>query len=343
MVPDWLTKGQTVLIRKNKAKRNIASNYRPITCLPLVSKLLTGILADEIYDYLEKKMLLPEEKKGCRRKCKVTGDLLFINKMILQEVQMRKKNLAVPWTDYKKAYDMVPHSWIVECLGMVGVSEQIKHFFSESMKSLRVDLICNNQSLCGINIKREIFQTFSLLLLLFVLCLVPLTTILRKSESAYHFSSNKGKTNYLLFMDDLKLYAKNEKSLDSLVQTVRIFSDDTGMEFGIDKCATLVLKGEKIAKFDGISLPDGKVMNGLIEGADYKYLGIIPADQIRYTKMKEKTKTEYLRRVRKVLETKLNGVNQRNKYMGNISSEVSAAFIDWNCTDLTQPDRRLES
>ena len=34
----------------------------------------------------------------------------------------------------------------------------------------------------------------------------------------------------------LKLYAKSEKGLGSLVQTVRIFSDDIGMEFGIDKC-----------------------------------------------------------------------------------------------------------
>ena len=61
VVPDWLTKGRTVLIQRDKAKGNIASNYRPITCLPLVRKLLTGILADEIYDYLEKKTLLPKK------------------------------------------------------------------------------------------------------------------------------------------------------------------------------------------------------------------------------------------------------------------------------------------
>ena len=54
-------------------------------------------------------MLLPEEQKGCRGKCKGTGDLLFIDKMILREVRMRKKNLGVAWIDYKKAY-MVPHS-----------------------------------------------------------------------------------------------------------------------------------------------------------------------------------------------------------------------------------------
>ena len=57
VVTDWLTKGRTVLIQKDKARGNIASTYRPITCLPLAWKLLTGILADEIYDYLEKKML----------------------------------------------------------------------------------------------------------------------------------------------------------------------------------------------------------------------------------------------------------------------------------------------
>ena len=119
------------------------------------------------------------------------------------------------------------------------------------------------------------------------------------------FSSNTGMIYHLLFMDDLKLYANNEKGLDTLVQTVRISSDDIGMEFGIDKCATLVLKREKITKFDEISLADGRFMKRLIEGAGYKYLVILQADQIRYTKMKEKVKAENLRRVRKVLETKL--------------------------------------
>ena len=87
---------------------------------------MASILADEIYDYLEKKMLLPEEQKESRRKCKGTGDLLLIDKMILRDnSRMRKKKLAVAWTDYKKAYDMVLHFWIEESLGMVRVSEQI--------------------------------------------------------------------------------------------------------------------------------------------------------------------------------------------------------------------------
>ena len=77
-----------MLIQKDETKRNIVSNDRPITRLPLVWMLLTGILTNEIYDYLEKKKLFPEEEKGCRRKCNGTGHLLFIDKMILQELRM---------------------------------------------------------------------------------------------------------------------------------------------------------------------------------------------------------------------------------------------------------------
>ena len=50
------------------------------------------------------------------------------------------------------------------------------------------------------------------------------------------------KINYLLFMDDLKLYSQSEKRLDSLVQTVHLFSEDIIMEFVIEKCAILVME-----------------------------------------------------------------------------------------------------
>ena len=68
---------------------------------------------------------------------------------------------------------------------------------------------------------------------MFVLALIPLSLILRKAKAAYEFSESKEKINHLLFMDDLKLYCRNEKGLDPLVQTVRVFSEDIGMEFGI--------------------------------------------------------------------------------------------------------------
>ena len=96
--------------------------------------------------------------------------------------------------------------------------------------------------------------------------MISLSLILRKAKATCEFSGSKEKINHLLFMDDLKLYSRNEKELDSLVQTIRIFSKDIGMEFGIEKCAVLVIEKGKIVKSVGIEFPEGKVIKSLQEG-----------------------------------------------------------------------------
>ena len=131
--------------------------------------------------------------------------------------------------------------------------------------------------------------------LLFVVCLLPLTHILRDAAPGYHFASIGQKVNHVLFRDDLKLHARNEKSLESLLQTVRVFSNDIGMEFGVEKCAVLTMKKGKMANSDGIALPNKTTMKGLKEGDRYKYLGVIQINRTKHYDMKEKVKTEYYR------------------------------------------------
>ena len=92
-------------------------------------------------------------------------------------------------------------------------------------------------------------------------------------------------------MDDLKLYASNQKLLESLIQSVRVFSNDMGMEFGVEKCAVLTMKKGKMANSDGIALPNKTAMKGLKEGGSYKYLAVIQADGMKHHEMKEKVKT----------------------------------------------------
>ena len=109
-------------------------------------------------------------------------------------------------------------------------------------------------------------------------------------------------------MDDLKLYAKSERELDSLIQTVMIFSDDVGMVFGLDKCAVLVLQREKMVQTEEIELSDGnRIREVNFDG--YKYLGVLQLDSIVNREMKEKFKSEYIRRVKKLLRSQLNRGN----------------------------------
>ena len=66
-LPEWMTHGCTVLCQKDPQKGNEADNYRPITYLSLMWKLLTGVIAEEMSNYLEQEKILPEEQKECKR------------------------------------------------------------------------------------------------------------------------------------------------------------------------------------------------------------------------------------------------------------------------------------
>ena len=91
-VPSWLTRGRTPLLQKHKSKGNVASNYRLITCLPLMWTLLAGVIADQIYAHLDQEKLLPEEQKGCRKDSRGTNDLLYIDRAVIKEVKSRDEN-----------------------------------------------------------------------------------------------------------------------------------------------------------------------------------------------------------------------------------------------------------
>ena len=172
--------------------------------------------------------------------------------------------------------------------------------------------------------------------------MIRLSVIIRKAKAAYEFSEIKEKINHLLFMDDLKLYSRSEKGLDSLVQTVHVFNEDIGMEFGIEKCATLVMEKGKIVKSVGIELPDGKVIKSLQEGENYKYLGILEADNFLEEKMKLNVSKECNRRLRKVLKSKLNGgslVHGVNAWAVSLL-RYSAAFVSWRKSELQAIDRK---
>ena len=86
--------------------------------------------------------------------------------------------------------------------------------------------------------------------------MMPLNHILRKCVAGYKLRRLQGKINHLMYIDDIKLLAKNEKELETLIHAVRIYSQDIGMEFGIEKCAMLVMKSGKRHMTDGMELPN---------------------------------------------------------------------------------------
>ena len=90
-----------------------------------------------------------------------------------------------------------------------------------------------------------------------------------------------------MYIDDIKLFAKNEKELETLIQTIRIYNQDIGMEFGIEKCVMLIMRSRRRKIMEGIELPNQERIR-MFDGKEiYKYLVILEVETIKQ-EMKEK-------------------------------------------------------
>ena len=110
--------------------------------------------------------------------------------------------------------------------------------------------------------------------------------LLKDVIAGYDLGKQQGKIYH--FMDDLKLFDKTEGQLETLINSVRVFSSDICMEFGIEKCRMLVKIKGKYAKSDGIKLPNEKKIQEIDLKKGYKYLGVLEAEVIKDKYMKEK-------------------------------------------------------
>ena len=115
-----------------------------------------------------------------------------------------------------------------------------------------MELTAGGRSLTEAKIKRGIFQRDALSPLLFIIAMMPLDLILRKCTAAYKLSRSQEKINHLMYIDDVKLFTKNEKELETLIHAVRIYCQEIGTKFGKEKCAMLVMKSGKHHLTDGM-------------------------------------------------------------------------------------------
>ena len=132
------------------------------------------------------------------------------------------------------------------------------------------------------------------------------------------------------------------KEINSFAHTVRVFSNDIGMNFGIEKCAVMVMKRGKMDKSDGIRLPDRRLIRSIGDDVDgYKYLGVLEADDIMHDEVKRSMKKAYIRRVKKTLSSNLNAGNVI-KAMSSWAVSLfrySGRIVNWIKSELAELDR----
>ena len=312
--PEWLLTSKTLLLPKNKIT-NQAQNYRPIAIQNTMYKVYTAILAEFIMEHCEENNIITEEQAAGKRGSFGCTDQLLINKMIYDEVTSNRRNLVTVWLDYKKAFDSVPHSWLIRSLEMAKVPEKIILAIRQLMIKWRTKVYLygesSNVETDFISYLKGILQGDTLSLILFVLSVNPLSHLLQ-----WHEGYKAGKVirikniSHLFFVDDLKLYAISIEKMKQMLETVTQFSNEVGMNFGEAKCAyQSIERGRRKPENESLYV-NGLNIQELKEGDNYKYLGIDESVRIDGPLNKDRIRKEYKSRVRKIWKSELNGYNK---------------------------------
>ncbi|TWW67382.1 hypothetical protein D4764_02G0004230 [Takifugu flavidus] len=138
-------------------------------------------------------------------------------------------------------------------------------------------------------------------------------------------------------MDDIKLYAKNERDIDSLIHLTRFYSKDIGMSFGLDKCGRMICRRGKVIATDGVELPEGDITD--VQDS-YKYLGIPQANGNHEEAARRSATAKYLQRLRQVLKSQLNGkhkIQAINTYALPVI-RYPAGIIPWPLEEIQATD-----
>jgi hypothetical protein len=339
--PEFLAHGITYLKPKDSDTKN-PSKYRPITCLPTIYKIMTSCIKVIIYDHCQKLNILNEEQKGCVKECFGCKEQLIIDTVIMEQARKNNRNIYTAFIDYKKAYDSVPHSWLIKILKIYKINLDLINFLSHVMTFWRttLNLSINNTKLKSepIQIKRGIYQGDSLSPLWFCLAINPLTNLLNSTGYGFNIrlkNTTLSKLNHLLYMDDIKLYASKKNHILSLLTITENFSNDIGMSFGIDKCKMQSICRGHYEHLEYIT-QEGEIIKNLNKGEFYKYLGINQSNHIQHSIIKENLEKQFYLRIKSILKSKLNGNNlikAVNTYAVPLLT-YSFGVIKWSKTNL---------
>ena len=114
-------------IFKSGDKSNV-SNYRPISVLPIISKIIERTVHNQLYAYLCGRNILPDSQSGFRPNHSTTTTLLEVQDYILNNMD---KGFAtgVIFLDLKKAFDTVSHEILINKLASYGIKDNELDWF----------------------------------------------------------------------------------------------------------------------------------------------------------------------------------------------------------------------
>ncbi|KAG0438663.1 Retrovirus-related Pol polyprotein from type-2 retrotransposable element R2DM [Dictyocoela muelleri] len=256
----------------------------------------------------------------------------LLNKSVLKHFEDKVK---IAYIDVKKAFDTVDRSFLIKLLETIKAPIELQNFIRKADIMWASSLQYKGENLGKIFFERGIPQGDSLSPLFFALIMEYITLSLTQRNIPplnIEIDNEKINLNHLLYMDDIKLYSKNDNELMEILETSKNSLAKIGMNLNINKCGSNI---------------DLMMEDQNLKVDTYKYLGIIENLSEKSSNLNHETiENEILRRVELIITSKLSARNMTiaiNEYaIGIINYFVGLISLDETfCKNLDKKIRVL--
>ena len=261
--PDIWKKGKIVPIFKSNDPTS-PNNYRPITILPILSKIMERIVHLQTYEYLKEHNLITSEQFGFRPNLSTSIALTRLTEEILLNLDNNLTTGAV-FIDLRKAFDTVDHTLLIMKLRNLGFSTSVLNWFTSYLSSRTAVTSINNSTSTPKPVTVGVPQGSILGPLLFLIYINDLPDCLNNCKS-------------ILYADDTLLYysAKSVKDLQAIInddlQSLSHWLNDSLLTLNYDKTKFMIFTNRQRSTPSDINITINN--KTVLQATSFKYLGL---------------------------------------------------------------------
>ncbi len=243
----WLVEGRTLCQRKVPSGVPAGpGDWRPVTCLNHLYKVLTKIINVFVVDHLEKTGRVAVEQQSGKQKIRGCQGALLIDRTVIEDAKKRRKRLVMTFFDFRKAFDSLSQSGLDFLLHQAGVAENVQAWLVTVMPLWRTRLERDGSRGGYVDMKSGIQQGDSLSPTLFLMVMACISRALARLGVGYRLGPKQGpkgkdktEVSHLMYVDDVKTFAGSEEGAQRQEEEIRRIGEQFGLKLNEAKSARI--------------------------------------------------------------------------------------------------------
>ena len=258
------------LLKKSNLDTENFKNFRPVSNLSFISKVIEKVIAKQVLKHMEENALLEKMQSAYRCGHSTETALLRVHNDILKAVD-GKKVVFLVLLDLSAAFDTVDHKILLNFLqNHVGLSGRVLSMFDSYLQGRTQCVSINNVLSSSSNLSFGVPQGSILGPAIFSIYTIPLGAILRKHNLQYH-----------LYADDTQLYCTSElescadtlQAIEACIQDIRSWMIFNKLKINDDKTEFLLISSQRTPLHSDKSLKIGSCT--ISSSSSCRNLGVI--------------------------------------------------------------------